>query len=111
MSRCLYAKESNFNSFLISITSCEVCTDTYVVLTRLGEGIAPCLQPGRSFTVGERFLTKWVPIEGTLSQSPAFLSATGPLSVKFTSTTIKIPANKTVFEFEKKKRNNKKHLL
>jgi hypothetical protein len=74
-----------------------------VVLTRLGEGIAPCLQPGRSFTVGERFLTKWVPIEGTLSQSPAFLSATGPLSVKFTSTTIKIPANKTVFEFEKKK--------
>jgi hypothetical protein len=39
-------------------------TETYVVLTRLGETVAPGLQPGRSFTVGERFLNNRVPNEG-----------------------------------------------
>lgn len=55
----------------------------WVVLTRLGGGIAPALQPGRSDTAGERFLSKRVPNEGA-SQSPAFFSAIGPLSTKFT---------------------------
>lgn len=84
-----------FASVFKLTNSLWILRGTYVVLTRLGGIVAPSLHPGRSLTVGERFLSNRSPNEGALSQSSGVLNAIGPLCVRFTSVNRKTPASNT----------------